>query len=223
MRATFPIGLLRQDVSPRFVGASLEPQKSINGTDTVVPVQTGRWEISCGFVIRGEAAQLAWQAFLAQMEGRVGTTLVPVRTRFRPRDHDGRHVYGCGPAQLADGQTFEHFGFDSAPVATMKLVAAAALRATVIKVTPGNTTGLRPGQFFSIGERLYRAQHHWRDEDGVETLMIQPPLRVAAPAGATLILDRPVCLMRMVSETEGGFDHLLDRLPRATCTFVEAL
>lgn len=221
MRATFPHQLLRQEVVPRMVGMSLDPQQSISGAETITPSMGGHWEATCSFVIHGEAAQLAWQAFRFQMEGRVGTTLVPMRTRYRPKDDNGHPVYGCGPAGLAEAQTWEHFGFDSAPVASMALAEPAALRATVIKVTAANTTGLRPGQLFSIGERLYGVQHHWIDAAGVTNLMIWPPLRRSFNKAA-LILDRPVCLMRMVSENEGEFDHLLDRLPRVTCTFVEA-
>lgn len=221
MRATFPFHLLWQDVVPRFVGASLEPQRAISGAQTVIPAMGGRWEAECSFVIHGEAAQLAWQAFLAQMEGRIGTTLVPIRTRFRPRDRDGHAVSGCGVAGLADAQTWEHFGFVNNPVATMSLADPAPLRATTIKVEGGNTTGLRPGQFFSMGERLYRVQHHWQDADGTSNLMIQPPLRQPLN-DAALVLDRPVCLMRFASEDEGSFDQLLDRMPRVTCKFVEA-
>ena len=222
MRATFPFHLMSQAFTPRFVGASLEPQRSINGAETVVPTMGGRWEVECSFVIHGEAAQLEWQAFLAQMEGRVGTTLVPIRTRFRPNDRDGHGVPFCQIAGLAGAQTWEHFGFANAPVATMTLVDPAPLRATTIRVAAANTTGIRPGQFFSLGERLYRVQHHWQTDDGVTNLMIQPPLRQAFN-NAVLILDRPVCRMRFASETEGQFDQLLDRLPSVTCTFVEAV
>lgn len=222
MRATFPHHLLWQEVIPRRVGTSLDPQRSISGAETITPTFGGHWEASCSFVLKGEAAQLSWQAFLAQMEGRVGTTLVPIRTRFRPKDRDGHAVYGCGPARLGGGaQTWEHFGFDSAPVATMTLAAPAPLRATTIKATLNNTTGLRPGQFFSMGERLYQVQNHWQDSDGTANLMIWPPLRQPLNQAA-LILDRPVCLMRMTSESEGEFDHLLGRMPRVTVTFVEA-
>ena len=223
MRATFPFHLLWQDVTPRFVGASLEPQRAISGARTVIPAMSGHWEADCSFVIHGEAAQLAWQAFLAQMEGMIGTTLVPIRTRFRPRDRDGRGTPACTVAGLADAQTWEHFGFVNDPVVTMTLAEATPLRATRIKVQGGNTTGLRPGQYFSIGERLYRVQHHWQDADGASNLMIQPPLRSAAPAGAALILDAPVCLMQMVSEDEGSLDQLLARMPRVPCRFVEAV
>ena len=130
MRVTFPFHLMNQAFTPRFVGASLEPQRSINGAETVVPTMGGRWEVDCNFVIKGEAAQLEWQAFLAQMEGRVGTTLVPIHTRFRPNDRDGHGVPFCKIAGLAGAQTWEHFGFANAPVATMTLVDPAPLRAT---------------------------------------------------------------------------------------------
>lgn len=224
MRASFPHRLLWQDVTPRFVGASLEPQRAVTGVEAVVPTLGGHWEVTANFVIRDEAAQLQWQAFLAQMEGRVGTTLVPVVTRRRPRDRDGKSVSGCGLASLKDGQTWEHFGFVAAPAVGMVLAEAAPLRATTIRVldNPAATTGIRPGQFFSLGERLYRVQHSWQSADGVTSLMVQPPLRIAAPAGALAVMDRPVCLMRMATETEGDFDQLLDRLPRVSCTFVEA-
>lgn len=222
MRATFPHRLLSQTFAPRFVGASLEPQRAISGAETIVPVPSGRWEVECSFVISGEAAQLQWQAFLAQMEGRIGTTLVPITTRFRPRDRSGRGVPGCGVAGLADAQTWEHFGFAHAPVATMSLADPAPLRATTIRVTAANTTGIRPGQYFSVGERLHRVQHHWQTEDGVSNLMIQPPLRQPLNQAA-LILDRPVCLMRFATEDEGQFDQLLDRMPRVTCRFVEVV
>lgn len=223
MRATFPFRLLSQDLTPRFVGASLEPQRSISGAQTVIPAMGGHWEADCSFVVRGEAAQLAWQAFLAQMEGRIGTTLVPIRTRFRPRDRDGHGTPGCNTGGFADAQTWEHFGFVNEPVAGMTLAASAGPRATTIKARAGNTTGIRPGQFFSLGERLYRVQQHWQDEDGTSNLMIQPPLRAAAMTGAALILDQPVCLMRFASEDDGSFDQLLDRMPRVTCRFVEAV
>lgn len=221
MRATFPHQLLWQDVTPRFVGASLESQRSISGVETIVPTMSGHWEVDCALAIHDEAGQLAWQAFLAQMEGRIGTTLVPLRTRARPKDRNGRGTPVHGIADLAGAQTWEHFAFESAPVATMALAAAAPLRATTIKVAGGNTTGLRPGQFFSLGERLYRVQHHWQDADGTSNLMIQPPLRQAL-ATAALVLDRPVCLMRFATEEDGKFDHLQDRMPHVTCRFVEA-
>lgn len=223
MQATFPHRLLRQASQFWLEGMSLEPQDSINGTTTVVPTMRGRWQASCQFVLRGEAATLEWQAFLAQMEGRVGTTLVPAHYRWRPRDRDGHPLAFCDVADLADAQTWEHFGFDNTDIRRVSVAASAPLRATQIDVTLGDTTGLRPGQKLSIGERLYRVQAHWQPNDTVHRLMIQPPLRQAVAAGARVEIEKPVCRMRMTTETEGLFDQSLAVLPSVTVNFQEAI
>ena len=183
----------------------------------------GRWLASCQFVLHGEAATLEWQAFLAQMEGRVGTTLVPAHYRFRPRDRDGHPLAFCDVADIADAQTWEHFGFSNTDIDRVTVAAGAPLRATQIDVTLGDTTGLRPGQKLSIGERLYRVQAHWQPNDTVHRLMIQPPLRQAVAAGARVEIEKPICRMRMTTETEGLFDQSLAVLPSVTVNFQEAI
>lgn len=220
MQVAFPWQIPFRTSRPRMVGTAREPRQSISGAETVVPSFGGRWECDVEMLIHGEAAELAYQAFIAQMEGRVGTTLLPIWTRWRPRDRDGQVVDQRGTAGLADAQTWEHFGFEAVPVVTMALAEPAALRATTIKVEPYNTTGIRPGQHFSIGERLYVVQHHWQDSAGVTNLMIWPPLRQSL-GQAQLVLDRPFCLMRLASE---GADLEYTPTPagRVTATFVEA-
>ena len=222
MQATFPFLALSQAAQFRLVGQSLETQESISGIDTIIPTMRARWQATVGFALKGEPATLQWQAFLAQMEGRVGTTLVPVRSRFRPRDRDGQGLPFCDTGRLAGAQTWEHFGFANTEVTRISVAAAAPLRATQIDLTLVDSTGLRPGQFFSIGERLHQVQQHWRVA-GVPTIMFQPPLRQAVAAGTRIEIERPVCKMRMVSETEGGFVHSLDVFPTVTVNFVEAL
>lgn len=224
MQATFPHLALWQSVQFSLTGQSLEPSQSISGDETVVPTLRGRWTATAGFALKGEAATLQWQAFLAQMEGRIGTTLVPARSRFRPMNRNGHRLAFCRTAGLADAQTHEHFGFESTLITHMTVAAAAPLRATVIDVVNVDTTGLRPGQPFSIGDRLHRVQAHWQPGgDGTARIMFQPPLRAAVGAGARVELARPVCKMRMVTEEEGLFDQVLDVLPRLQVNFVEAL
>ena len=221
MQATFPYLALHQTAQFYLTGQSLEPQESISGVETIVPTMRARWNASVTFALKDEAATLQWQAFLAQMQGRIGTTLVPCRSRWRPRDRDGHGMTFCDTATLADAQTWEHFGFANTDVTRIAVAAAAPLRATQMDLTLYDTTGLRPGQYFSVGERLHRVQQHWQ-VGGVHRIMFQPPLRAAVGAGARIEIERPVCKMRMVSETEGLFDQSLDVFPTVTLNFVEA-
>lgn len=222
MQATFPFLALHQTAQFYLAGQSLETQESISGVETVVPTMRGRWTATATFALRGEAATLQWQAFLAQMQGRIGTTLVPCRARWRPRDRDGLGLPFCDTAGLADAQTMEHWGFANTEVTRVAVASPAALRATQMDLTYHDTTGLRPGQYFSVGERLHRVQQAWQVAN-VHRIMFEPPLRAPVGAGARVEIERPVCKMRMVSETEGIFDQSLDVFPQVQVQFAEAI
>lgn len=222
MQATFPYLALHQTAQFYLTGQSLEPQESISGVETIVPTMRGRWTATATFALKDEAATLQWQAFLAQMQGRIGTTLVPCRSRWRPRDRDGLGLPFCDTAGLADAQTWEHFGFANAAIPRATVLSDVSLRASEMDVIFSDSTGIRPGQFFSINERLHRVQHHWQPAAGVSRIRFEPPLRKDVQAGQALEMARPVCLMRCVSETEGLFDQSLDVLPVVTLNFVEA-
>lgn len=223
MQATFPHQALWRDVRFHLEGQSLDVQQSITGNDTVVATMRGRWMATVNFAIQGEAATLQWQAFLAQMQGRIGTTLVPVLSKFRPKDRNGRELSFCDTADLSDAQTWEHFGFENTNLNRITLASAAPLRATQLSLSIFDTTGIRPGQFFSIGERLHRVQSHWEPSAGAHRVLIEPPLRAAAGAGTRLEIEKPVCRMRMVTETEGLFDQALDNMPQVSINFREAI
>ncbi|WP_423212248.1 hypothetical protein [Paracoccus yeei] len=222
MQATFPFLALHQTAQFYLTGQSLEPQESISGVETIVPTMRARWTATATFALKDEAATLQWQAFLAQMQGRIGTTLVPCRSRWRPRDRDGHGMTFCRVAGLADAQTMEHWGFANTEVTRVAVAAPVALRATEMDLNYQDTTGLRPGQYFSVGERLHRVQQAWQVA-GVHRIMFEPPLRAAVAAGARVEIERPVCKMRMVSETEGIFDQSLDVFPQVQVQFSEAI
>lgn len=223
MRVLFPHQLINQGAAFRVVGQSRPAQQSVGGAMTVVAALGAHWQAQVTFLIKGEAAHLAYLAFLAGMEGQLGTTLLPCTMRFRPFDRDGDSVTRCNVAVLAGAQTSQHFGFVNAPVATLTLTEAALLRATRIKVALGNTTGLRPGHRFSIGERLYEAQLIWQDGAGATVVQFQPPLRAAAAAGSVVVADAPHCAMRRSDMDDGAYDHAMLRMQSVTHSFVEAI
>lgn len=230
MQVSFPVGLKWVADRLQLVGQSQDAQQGVSGAFTVRPSLTGHWRASATFLLTNEATVLAWQGFVAQMEGQIGTTLFPIWQRYPARTSDGalpsrRAVAVIGDDlqdERAGSVTFEGFGLATDPVVLGSLSDAAALRAAQIRVIYGDCAGLRPGQVFSIGDRLYRVQLSWAD--GAETvLQIAPPLRAAAAAGAVLIMDAPVCRMRFASEDEGVVDF--DRVPveQVTVQMIEAL
>lgn len=223
MHVMFPHQLMRKAARFRVAGQSIATQIGISGAVTVKAAMGARWEASLSFVLRDEAQHLALRAFLAGMEGELGTTDVPAHDRFRPYDGDGHRVVGCDVAQIDEGQTWEHFGFENSPLASAALAEAADLRATRIKVDYSNSTGLRPGQRFAIGNRLHEVQLAWVDAAGDNVLQIQPPLRAAVAAGTLVELHQPRCLMRLADASGPAYDDLNPRMQAVTLQFVEAI
>ncbi|RMC37492.1 hypothetical protein [Paracoccus alkanivorans] len=223
MEVTFPHLQLFKEVQFFPVGMSLDPQRSISGAETVVPTLRGHWMASASFQLVGEADTLEWRSFLAQMEGRIGTTLVPALSRFRPKDRDGHPLPFGDAAGLAHAQTWEHFGFQNTNIERMTVAANAPLRAMQIDVTLGDTTGIRPGQDFSIGDRLHRVQAHWQPDANTHRIMFTPALREAVAAGTKVEIEKPVCRMRFATEQEGAFAESREIGTIVTCNFVEAI
>ncbi|MDB6455030.1 hypothetical protein [Falsirhodobacter sp. 20TX0035] len=217
MQADFPYLALAQTAQFYLVGQSLDPEQGITGVETIVPVPRGRWVASASFVLSGEAARLQWEAFLARMEGRIGTTLVPARTRLRPRDRFGRALSGA-PAGVPDRNGVIPPAFPP----RVTVASAAVLRQRWLDVVYEDTTGILPGHSFSVGDRLHKVQAV-QALGGVHRISFNPPLRAAVAAGAAVEIDRPVCRMRFTTETEGLFDQALSELPAVNVNFVEAI
>lgn len=230
MRVAFPVGLKWTAARPSLVGQSRDPQQSISGAFSVVPSLSGHWEFAATFLTTNEATSLALMGFVAGMEGMIGTTLVPIYQRWPARTRDGviaprRSSSVLGDALQYEGagsETFEGFGFENSTVVDALLTADAALRATRLRVAYVNSTGLRPGQMFSIGEQLYWVQLTWID--GADTILqIQPPLRAASVEGDALVIDAPVCRMRFASADEGVLAYDLSPVNRVPLKFIEAI
>lgn len=230
MFVTFPFNLRFQTSGFHVVGASSEPQQSIGGAYSVQPRLGAHWVGSVTFLTTNEETRLALQAFVAGMEGMLGTTSVPVFQRHAPRDGQGRAAPRCAVAPLGNSAMFEgggsqsaeFWGFENLPAVYGNLAAGAALRAVEIAVTPTNYTGLRPGHDLTIGDRLHRVVQ-LRREGEADVLRITPPLRAAAAAGETVVLDAPHCLMRFASEAEGQQVYSPSPVSGITMNFVEAI
>ena len=222
MHVLFPFQLLKQAARFQIVGQSVGAQQSISGATTAVASMSARWQATASFVLRDEDQHLAFRAFLAGMEGILGTTNVPVLSRHRPLDRDGNAVAMTNVARLQDAQTFQHFGFANAQIVAAVLAEPAALRATLIKVDYLDSTGLRPGHRFSINGRLYEVQLTWVDDAGDNVVQFQPPLRAAAALGAVVDIHHPSCLMRFADAVLPPYDELSPRMQTVSLSFVEA-
>lgn len=224
--ASWPAALL-----PRIVEFTPDTQSrsgglSMTGSEQLTVSNAGRWRAKVTVSIRGEARNLALRAFVAGMEGRAGTVLVPKFERYRPSDVNGREF-----SQVpATGYSCDDFNFDlsgfgqSDDVVHAQLAVPAASGATRLSIVINDGEGPRPGHYIGIGERLYRLQQGWElVEGGPLQAQIWPRLRGSAAMAERVILDRPVCLMRFADDNTG--EAALNRAGsgRATFDFVEAI
>lgn len=142
---------------------------SILGNEQVVVAPSSRWRARFSMPVVTETSVLAWRAFVAAMGGRAGTVLVPKWEAYGPRDANGRRFEELATALYGDGETnfdLSGFGQDDTPVYAT-LAEPAALNATQITVNyaPG-IDGVRPGQYFTIGHRLYMVTQTWQTGGG---------------------------------------------------------
>lgn len=230
MHVTFPLNVNFTTSSFQVVGASSAPKQSVSGAFSVQPRLGAHWRGSVTFLTTNQESVLAVQAFVAAMEGALGTTSVPVFQRYLPRDGQGRvaprrAVAPLGDTSLYEGggsQTSEFWGFENMAAVSGLLAGAADLRATELVIARTNYTDLRPGHDFGIGGRLHRAVQVI--PDGVnDRVRITPPLRAAAALGEEVNLSAPTCLMRFSSEEEGQLAYEPGPVSRITMNFIESI
>lgn len=203
---------------------------SILGNEQITIAPSARWTARLSLPAVTERTILAWRAFIASMGGRAGTALVPTWDAFSAHDANGRRFDGKSAARWGgdidqEGVAFDFSGFgqDDTPVYAT-LAEAAALNATQIAVNyaPG-IDGVRPGQYFSIGKRLYLVTQAWQvDDDAPTQVKFSPWLREDVTAGAAVNIDRPVCLMRFAQDQTGELELDMGRWGSGQLEFVEA-
>lgn len=192
---------------------------SLTGSEQITVSNAGRWRARVTAAVRGESSNLALRAFIAQMEGRAGTVLVPKWELFRPSNVNGRQFSQVPTAGYScDEFNFDLSAFGQSDTAYALNVASAAAGATRLDLDVRSGDGPRPGHYIGIGQRLYRVRQAWQIEpSNLITLEFWPRLRVAVPANARVLLDRPSCLMRFADDNTG--DSQLNRAGSGMVTF----
>lgn len=224
MPVTFPYNAKLQSVDFQLVGSSSSGGQSISGAMTRVASNSAHWVAQASFVIYGHDAHVGWSGFVAAMQGVLGETEVPAWARIMPFDRDGQKLSRVDAVDInANGSAFDNTGLEQTEITHARLKNAAALRDTVIQVEYVNTTGIRPGHRIGLGDRCYDVIGSYGDTDGETTLQIAPPLRSDHPANERVILDRPKCLMRFETETEGRAPFTVSPVNVVTVNFREVV
>lgn len=195
---------------------------SMTGSEQITASPAGRWRAKVELPVYNELTALAYRAFIAQLEGKAGTVLVPKWEVYGPHDMNGKRLSFRDVASA--GMNFDLTGFGQSDQIHAVLAANAAQGATRVSVTLVNGEGPRPGQYFGLGQRLHLCQAVWQsDEDAPTTIQFWPRLRAAAVTGNRVILDRPVCLMRLADDLSGELDLDTENQGRPMMEFVEAM
>ncbi len=200
-------------------GASVSGGRSLSGVEQRVMRDAGYWSITLSeVVVKTREQAWAWQAMHARL--RQGEPMI---------------VTLCDPYRAP---------LD--PANPVTLVAAAALRASVVDVV-GTLADLAPGQRFSISGRLHQivevqsetsarvglvlavaADLAWSDgetwrDDAIWSSRIRfaPPLRAPAPAGAVCDFRTLRVLVRLDDMASGDLDLEFGRFARPSLSLVE--
>jgi hypothetical protein len=221
--ATFPHQALFQSVRFELVGRSASGGVGLSGATTRVASNSAHWKAEATFLIQGEEGFLAWQGFVAQMQGTLGETLVPAWSRYLPRDGQGRGLSRKEAVSVPTLGFGDNTGFAQTDTVHARLDGAAALRDSAFRVSYDNTIGLRPGHRIGLGERCHDVLSVVDRGDGTADIRVQPLLRQAYANNAPVILDRPVCRMRFETENDGVVSFDTSPVQSVTVNFREVI
>ncbi|MBU2359706.1 MAG: hypothetical protein KKB02_12365 [Alphaproteobacteria bacterium] len=221
--ATFPHQALYQSVRFELVGRGASGGTGLSGALTRVASNSAHWTAEATFRIRGEEAYLAWQGFVAQMQGVLGETLVPAWSRVLPRDGKGRTLSRTAAVSVPADGFGDNTGFGQTEIRRARLELPGAVRDGQLRVGYIDTIGLRPGHRIGLGERCHEVLSVAGRTDGDVDVRIAPLLRTVYPATQNVILDRPVCRMRFETEGEGVLPYTTEFRQSVTVNFREVV
>ena len=163
MAIELPFQAVPHEIAWRKSGASRTGGPAITGGQQVVRSDAGFWLADMEIMVRGEHRTLAWRAFMASLDGMAGEVLVPLTTAWRPVDGNGRRLGVAGAATMGGGVLADNVGFGQTETPVMWAAADTAAGGTRLRVNHPGVTGLRPGHYFGIGERLYLVSRAWQE------------------------------------------------------------
>lgn len=181
---------------------------SMTGEEQVIVSPAARWAAAVTLFSSKEDS-LSLRALSAQLEGRIGSVLLPPQDGIRPYDAAGRLLSQNQATALDDGSLFfDHSGIGQTPLYEGLVSAAAARGATELTVDLLNGPGPRPGHYFGIGERMYWVRYVWNLTPTRIKVRFVPRLRDAMAGGEPVLLARPVCRMRLAKNDSGRVEYV---------------
>lgn len=226
MAVSWPASLNPTDVMWQLESTSRSGGASLTGSEQIVASDAGRWKASVALNLRGkfrEEKVLAFRALMSQLSGRAGLVEMPVFDGYRPYTSAGRMMNDDASVGATDAFLEDHAGFGQDSTVYATLAASAALGATQTSFTLAGAAPPRPGNYFTISSSLYLISQAWRDTSaGATFVTFSPRLRAAASSGATVILDKPRCTMRLAADNTGELMLTARRYGQVTVDLVEA-
>lgn len=201
---------------------------ALNGTEQIIDSQSGRWMAELEVVIAGNAAFLQWEAFLAEMRGRVGTVKVPARQGRRaswPVDSTTGAILSPRRVRQAelDGTIYADPAIPTASAITATASGSASINATAISIAVTQGEIVQAGQYFSpAAGKLHRIRSITSTVVKTSAVVFWPPLRAGVSNGATIELIEPTCEMRFATPEEGRIGDDGSGFERVTVNFEEA-
>lgn len=174
------------------------------GAEQVVASPAGRWKSSVALFVKHGDALLQYRALMAGLMGRVGTVLVGPYDGVRPFDANWRQMSQYeAVGHVDESYLFDHGAYGQTSVTRATAASGATQGATELLVSLVDGVGPRPGHYFGVGARLYIVRTVWQTGASSATMRFWPRLREAVILGDTIILDHPVCTMRLASDDSG--------------------
>ena len=205
-------GFTPTELDLNVASSSKSGGQSLSGIEQLKVSPAARWEGKFRMPSMLPEEILVWRGFLASLQGRLGTFLLPAFEYGRqpwPRDANGRvlspDVVGTANATIG------------VPVA-----APAALNATQVVVKPVYAGPILPGHRFSVGAQLFEIQLVTANNDGTLALSVRPWVRSAFGPGTVAEFANPTVKVRFKTDDEGALRFTSHRTANPVFSVVEA-